>query len=252
MTTTTTPVTAPITHREAHGLALEAYERFAAVVEGLAPDDWARPTDCAGWTVRDLVGHVVGAMRSAASTREMLRQLREIKRRAKATGQSETDVMTALQVEITAGLDIAELVAECRALAPRAAAGRRRVPAPARRLVRIPVEMGTIRETWTLGYLVDVVLTRDAWLHRIDLCRAVGVAPQLTADHDGRIVGDVVTEWARRHGRPYRLVLTGPAGGEWRRDGDGAETIELDAVELCRILSGRSTGDGLLRTEVPF
>jgi len=35
----------------------------------------------------------------------------------------------------------------------------------------------------------------------------------LTPDHDARIVADVVAEWAGRHGRPFTLHLTGPAGG---------------------------------------
>ena len=57
-------------------------------------------------------------------------------------------------------------------------------------------------ETWSLGYLTDVILTRDPWMHRLDLARATGQAPTLTADHDGVIVADVVLEWARRHGQP--------------------------------------------------
>ena len=32
---------------------------------------------------------------------------------------------------------------------------------------------------------------------------------ELTAGHDGRLVADVVTEWARRHGQPFTLTLTG-------------------------------------------
>lgn len=32
---------------------------FAAMVAGLAPDEWARPSLCAGWTVKDVVGHVL-------------------------------------------------------------------------------------------------------------------------------------------------------------------------------------------------
>ena len=122
-----------------------------------------------------------------------------------------------------------------------------------RRLVSMRVQMGeTIDEKWRLGYLVDVILTRDAWLHRMDLCRAIGVEPELTAGHDGRIVAEVAAEWARRHGRPHRLVLTGPAGGTFTSGDPDAETIELDAVEFCRILSGRAEGPGLLATEVPF
>lgn len=52
-------------------------------------------------------------------------------------------------------------------------------------------------ETWSIGYLTGVILTRDPWMHRLDLARATGQAPMLTSDHDGVIVADVVHEWAR-------------------------------------------------------
>ena len=29
-------------------------------------------------------------------------------------------------------------------------------------------------EAWTIGYLVDIILTRDPWMHRADICRATG------------------------------------------------------------------------------
>jgi hypothetical protein len=59
-----------------------------------------------------------------------------------------------------------------------------------------------------------MIITRDPWMHRLDLARATGQDLVLTADHDGVMVADVVAE--RRHGQPYRLELTGPAGGSWR------------------------------------
>ena len=73
----------------------------------------------------------------------------------------------------------------------------------------------------------------------------------LSPDHDGRIVADVAAEWARRHGQPFSLHLGGPAGGRFT-SGTGGEEITIDAVEFCRILSGRATGAGLLTQEVPF
>jgi hypothetical protein len=88
-------------------------------------------------------------------------------------------------------------------------------------------------------------------MHRVDITRATGRELVLTAEHDGRIVADAVAEWARRHGQPFTLELTGPAGGTFTRGSDG-EAITLDAVELCRIFSGRATGSGLLTQEVPF
>jgi hypothetical protein len=93
-------------------------------------------------------------------------------------------------------------------------------------------------------------------MHRLDLARATGQAPTLTADHDGVIVADVVLEWARRHGRPYRLELTGPAGGSWSSGTDGEE-LSMDAADFCRVVAGRPDAaggrpSGLLATQVPF
>ena len=78
----------------------------------------------------------------------------------------------------------------------------------------------------------------------------------LTPEHDGAFVADVVAEWAARHQQPCTITLTGPAGGAWTFNGTGTgrdpATLELDAVEFCRILAGRGSGTGLLTTRVPF
>lgn len=243
----------PISHDEATGLARATYQRFADHLARVGDDEWELPTDCTGWTVRDLGGHMVGAMRSAASMRELASQQLAVKRRARREGGNETDLMTAIQVERAAGLDPAELVAECRDLVGAATAGRRRTPALLRRHMRFPVELRDEVERWTLGYLVDVILTRDAWLHRVDLALAVGRDPEVEGDDDHRLVADVVAEWARRHGQPFTLTLSGPAGGTFRSGEPGAgEAIELDTVAFCRTLSGRADGTGLLAVEVPF
>ena len=120
----------------------------------------------------------------------------------------------------------------------------RRIP------LKQPMPNGTV-ETWHLAYLLDVILLRDPWMHRVDISHAVGRPMVLTADHDGRIIADVVAEWAGRHGNPFTLRLTGPAGGMYVQGSAGPE-LELDAVEFCRILSGRAPGEGLLTEFVPF
>ncbi|HEU4912361.1 MAG TPA: hypothetical protein VFV76_10715 [Actinomycetes bacterium] len=51
-------------------------------------------------------------------------------------------------------------------------------------------------EKWTLGYLTDVILTRDTWMHRSDIAAATGRAMTLTAEHDGVLVADIAAEWA--------------------------------------------------------
>jgi hypothetical protein len=98
---------------------------------------------------------------------------------------------------------------------------------------------------------MDRIYTRDAWMHRVDISRAVDRPLQVTAEHDGRLVADVVGEWGRAHKQPYRLVLSGPAGGTWSQGVDGEEHA-LDAIEFARIMSGRASGTGLLTRTVPF
>lgn len=152
-----------------------------------------------------------------------------------------------------AGLSADDVVATMASLVDAAADGRARVPRLVANLVRFKVEMGMISERWRLDYLLGTILTRDTWLHRVaDLSRATGAAPVLDAAHDGRIVADVAAEWARRHGQPVELVLTGPAGGRFSA-GIGGPTIELDAVDFCRVVSARAEPTHpLLETQVPF
>jgi hypothetical protein len=101
---------------------------------------------------------------------------------------------------------------------------------------------------------VDTIYLRDLWMHRIDAARAAGRPAELTAGHDGRIVSDIVAEWARRHAQPFVADLDGPAGGSYASNSGrpDAEHISLDAVEFCRTLAGRAAGVGLLGTIVPF
>lgn len=236
-------------------LAAHEYDRFVAQLRELSPEDWSRPTPCPAWDVHAMACHVLGMAEFAASVPEQMRQMRA----ARKAGGLFIDALTALQVDkhITRTPD--DVVARMTEVVPRAAAGRRRTPSLVRRipLKGQPVdESGTRTETWALGYLTDVILTRDTWMHRSDVAAATGRVMTLTAEHDGVLVADVAAEWAGRHGRPCTLTLTGPAGGTWTFSGTGVAgeptALELDTVEFCRILSGRGSGAGLLTTRVPF
>lgn len=233
-------------------LAGTEYGRLLDLMRGLDPDDWSRPTECPGWDVRAMAAHNLGMAEFAASVREMVRQNVAALRAQHRAGGNPTDHMTALQVAERRDMAPAEIVARYADAGPRAARGRRRRPTLMRNAPVGQVELpGGAREPWALGFVIDTILTRDCWMHRMDIARATGRAPELTADHDGVLVADVVTEWAGRHGAPCVLTLTGPAGGRWSF-GTGGPQLECDAVAFCRITSRRARGEGLLDTEVPF
>ncbi len=88
-------------------------------------------------------------------------------------------------------------------------------------------------------------------MHRIDLTRAANKTLDVDSDHDGRIVADLVAEWASTHGEPFTLTLSGAPGGQFRA-GTGGEHVDMDAIEFCRILAERRQGSGILRHSLPL
>lgn len=255
----------PALDREtAKRLMTAEYHRVVEQLRSLTPEEWRAETCNTGWDVRALAAHLLGMVAMASSVREQLRQMRGAKRR----GGELIDALTALQVEKYAGWPPPRIVDEYARLAPKAVRGRGRMPGMLRGRVmpdEQPVNPPHQYEQWTFGYLVDTILTRDPWMHRLDIAAATGRAACLTADHDGVIIDDVAHEWAQRHGQPCALTLTGAVGRRYVFGPDGTEdrssdppvpaelsTYTLDAVEFCRILSGRGSGEGLLQTHVPF
>jgi uncharacterized protein (TIGR03083 family) len=232
---------------EAPWHARTAYQRVIHLLEDLSETDWSRPTECLGWDVRAMVAHLVGATTFCASISESCRQTLAGRRLVKNTGRPLVDGINDAQIRERAGRTPARLLEEFRRTLPQAVRRRATYPRLLRR-VRIP---DPIVGSVSLGELMDVIYTRDSWMHRVDLARVTEQPLELTPGHDGRIVADVVRAWADRHGRPFLLELDGPAGGSYAR-GVGGEGHRLDAVEFCRILSGRVTGPGLLGTRVLF
>lgn len=229
-------------------LAATEYERYLAQIRTLAAADWTRPTGCPLWDVRAMATHNLGMAVMASTFREMVRQNMIAGRR----GGVFVDQLTGLQVEERAAMTPEQVVTAYAAIVEPAARGRRRRSVALGR-VPIPVKdaINGVAERWSFGYLYDTILTRDTWMHRVDTAVATGREMELTAAHDGLIVADVVAEWASRHGAPYTLRLTGPAGGTWSY-GPGGPEYELDAIEFCRTVARRLPGSGLLDVEVPF
>jgi uncharacterized protein (TIGR03083 family) len=238
-----------IGHDAAMDLAATEYDRVLALADDLAGAEWSRPTDCVDWDVKDVLGHLLGMFELLADEDEQTRQVSAAADLAAASDGVPLHEMTALQVREHSYLTPEELTQALHNAAPRALAARRATTADQRAATYLSELPG--EEPWTVGFLLDIIHTRDPWMHRVDICRATGRAVELSAEHDGRIVGDVVSDWARRHGRPFTLALTGAAGRTYG-NGSGGPEITLEGVEFCRTVSGREIGEGLLRTEVPF
>lgn len=248
--------TEPLRHDEAMDLQRVELQRTLALLDQLTEEDWQARTDCPAWDVRQMYLHVLGACEAAAKVRENVHQMRAAHAHRKAHGGPLEAGLSAVQVAEREHLSPAELTDRLRQVAPVTVAKRTKLPAPVRKLTT-KVD-GPVVERWSIGYLVDTIYLRDLWMHRIDAARATGREPELSADHDGRIVVDVAAEWGRRHRRPFELTLSGPAGGHYFGAGrpdasaEAAEGLELDAVEFCRVLAGREPATGLLETIVPF
>jgi uncharacterized protein (TIGR03083 family) len=251
MTQTMTDVGAipEMRHQEAMALGRTEGQRLLDVVDQLSDQDWSKPTDCEGWDVKALLSHVLGSMEANSRTREFVRQYHAAVKASKRSGMPMIDEMTALHVRDHSAVVPQDIARRLREIAPSAIRGRSRMP----RLVRaVPFKPGPpFQGSWKVGYLVGTIMNRDYWMHRVDLTRATGTELVLTAEHDGRLVADVVSEWARGHREPFTLTLDGPAGGIFVQ-GDHGDDLRLDAVEFCRVLSGRSVHEGLLNQGVPF
>lgn len=238
-----------ITRPEARVLAETEFARFAELVSTLTDEEWAMPTDCPGWDVRRMSLHVLGSADAQASIKEFVHQFRRGKPLNKEIDSHHwVDGLNELQIRERDHLSNDELVAQLASVGPKAVRGRWRTPPPARYL---PLPFGPPIGWAPLKYLLDVGFTRDVWAHRIDIHTAIGRPMHLTADHDGRLVADIVVEWADIHGEAFELVLEGAAGGKYSHGVDG-ERVEIDVLDFIRTLAGRLPGTGVLSNPLPL
>ncbi|MFP5312595.1 MAG: maleylpyruvate isomerase family mycothiol-dependent enzyme [Actinomycetes bacterium] len=244
-----------IDHNEAMKLTAEENSRFLCLLLQLNAEHWTRPTDCAGWSVRDIAVHVTASAEAQASPREFVRQAwRGRKLTGQINGRHWVDGLNEAQLRARTDLQPEGIATRWSRASAAALRVRSRLPAPVRGLPLLPLgQMAGVDFGWQpLGYLFDIGFTRDVWMHRIDICRATGQTLRATSEHDGRIIEDLIAEWATRHTHPFRFVLTGPAGGTFSRSTGCADSLVIDAVECCRILSGRGQPRGVLRHPLPL
>lgn len=240
----------PLTHSEAVVMAMLELEQFLALVNSLSADDWEKPTVCPLWNVRQILAHVTGAAASHASWSEFKRQgNRKVQRPYRASGLSFLDSMNQIQVDDRVSATPGALIDELRTVGPRAIATRERLPAWLR-TIRVPLPaLGGIVP---IGYLTDLIYTRDMWMHRLDICRATEREMIQTSHHDGRITALVVRDLVRKltprlGGRAVEYELTGISGGCWSL-GENVRPIAritMDVIDFHLLASGRQPSNEL-------
>jgi uncharacterized protein (TIGR03083 family) len=238
-----------ISRPEAKVLAETEFRRFADVASLLTDEEWTQPTDCPAWDVRKMALHVLGSAEAQASFPQFVHQLRRgVPLNKQIDSHHWVDGMNELQIRERSHLSNGELVEQLAVVGPKAVKGRWSTPLPMRYL---PIPFGPPVGWAPLKYLLDVGFTRDVWAHRIDICVATDRQMGLTAEHDGRLVTDILAEWAALHGEHFELALEGPAGGKYSQ-GVGGKRVDIDAIDFIRTLSGRLPGTGVLSHPLPL
>ena len=238
-----------LTHPEATAMAVFEQERFLTLVESLAPADWEQPTACPLWNVRQMVAHVTGAAAGYAHWSQFRRQYSPfVQRPYRQAGFSLLDALNQIQVDDRSTASPADLLAELREVGPRAIATRKRLPALVR-AARLPLP---VLGVMPLGYLTDLIYTRDMWMHRLDICRATGREMVQTSWHDGRITALVVRDLARKltpklAGQAVMYELTGTSGGCWSlgENASPGATITMNVLDFHLLASGRQPAHDL-------
>ena len=242
--------TTPITPGRVAEVATAELEACLALLTSLDDGDWAAPTDCAGWTVHQLTAHLVGQYQGLANPGVYLRRHRRAHRRYPTLSRLDADNQQ--QIDDLGGHTGPELAAMLAAIGPQAIRARRRIPGLVRRqrIGRMYPEEPLPDDR--LSYVLDVLGLRDPWMHRVDIARATG-RPLRLGGHDRVITAQVIADLERAwHGPPVLLELTGPAGGRWTLgNGPPAGTVQADAVDYLRALSGRNDHPDLQVTGDP-
>lgn len=235
---------APLTHDEAMQMSTEELRRFQALVGSLSDADWSQSTACDLWTVKDIVAHQAAHVRGFTSLGSFLGQLSpRLLRPYLKQGMSMLDAWNQSQVDLRRDATPAQLIAEINDHTTASLRGRDRIPAFVR---SITLPAPGLDQPRSMGYVFDLIYTRDMWMHRMDICVATGRTMTIDSDHDRRIVALIVRDLAEkaRHGLKGRgalLELTGPAGDSYHIGGQPSTeaTVTLDVPTLALLTSGR-------------
>ncbi|MFE0735341.1 maleylpyruvate isomerase family mycothiol-dependent enzyme [Streptomyces sp. NPDC058855] len=226
-------------------------EAIAELVQPLPEATWNRPTPCPGWSVRDIVSHVIGM------ETEMLGDPRPIHALPRDLYHVRTDFARYMEVQVDARRHhtAPEMTAELEYVLIRRARQLRNENRSPDHLIRAPLGA---EQTLELGYRMRAF---DVWVHEQDLRAALGAPGNLDAP-GAFVTRDVLLEAlpdvvARRAGAPASsavvLDVSGPVeflrtvrvDAEGRGSIDGAPslgpavTLATDWETFVRLACGR-------------
>jgi uncharacterized protein (TIGR03083 family) len=238
-------------------------DTWSSLLATLSDDEWLAPTVCDRWRVRDIVGHLTGHAEEVVRPWQF--PLRNRRGHRSYPELAPLDAHMEVQVDEHRDLPVTQLAADYATTWARALRALRRMPELVRR--RSVATGIDAMPRLTLGELGDIIYLRDNWMHRDDVCRAVG-RPTATQPHDEEVVTQVLRDLDRDFwsGPSVVVELTGHVEGAWTiGDGDTAATVQVDALHFMRVLAGRAeptdvtcvSGDAdiaraLADTRVPF
>ncbi|GAA0961651.1 hypothetical protein GCM10009554_78460 [Kribbella koreensis] len=225
--------TAARRHRDAE---VAAWDDLMASLDGT---DWQQRTVCTEWDVADIVGHLCGQAEDVNKPWSFPLRDRRARRVYPTTPLLDAHMM--IQADDHRGTPHDVLQQRFDKLWAKATKTISRNPALIRRM-QVKIEGMPGFDKLDLGYIQDILLARDLWMHRDDVCQALGrefdagpYADELVA----QVMRDIVDGpfWS---GTPVVLTLTGQGGGTYRLgQGDPIATVSTDAVGYMRTLSGR-------------
>lgn len=228
----------PLHATEAETLYAELVDSMVTLLRSLDARGWEAQTECELWRVRDMIAHLTGWNEAFASLRELGRQGSGAFRRRKEFGNV-VDAQNQVQVDERRDLTTDELLSRFTKSAVRGAARRRAI---SRSIGRLPIYVPYLGGWITLSYLNDITFTRDVFVHRIDISRAVDTEYK-ASPADQRVFDDIVRDWFARSKARARLRATGELRGEYVSDDPAVATLSVDGVGFTRMLFGRTGKD---------
>ena len=223
------------------------YDSYEDLVAGLGPDDWDRETGCPGWTVRDVLAHVVGVESVLSGDPEPDHELPSDLPHVRNEFGRYMEVH--VDARRRAGTD--DLVAELRDVF-------RRRRAAVAAIEEAGQEIGAVMAATAPAARVLTIRVLDLWMHDQDLRRVLdrpghrtGPAADvslrrlekgLASELPGRLAGTAGVVVLRVAGEEERTLALDLATGERLVDvpAEPAVTVHLDLDGFAALTGGRA------------